>query len=129
MGMYTEVFFRAELDEEAYDIISKILDGADPATLKDAHPFFGLERAWGVFRCESYYHPGPFHRLVEHEERFNLRTVSLRNSLKNYSGEIDAFFDWVSPHVVNAHQGAFIGYSLYEEDEKPTLYFTPKENS
>jgi len=122
--MYTEVFFRAEVDEDSYGIMSKIIEGVDPATFSDVHPFFGMDRAWGVFQCESYYHPGPFHRLFESEERFNLRMVSFRSSLKNYGGEIEAFFDWVAPHVLPSQARLFIGYQLYEEDEEPTLYYT-----
>lgn len=55
--------------------------------------------------------------------------VSFRSSLKNYDGEIEAFFDWVTPHVVNsgAPGRVFIGYSLSEDATEPTLYYT-KEN-
>jgi len=127
MGMYTEVFFRAEVDEVSYGIMGKIIEGVDPAAFSDVHPFFGLPRAAGVFHCESYYHPGPFHRLFKHETPLQLWAVSFRSSLKNYDGEIEAFFDWVTPHVFPILGPQFIGYSLYEEATVPTLYYA-KEN-
>lgn len=125
MGMYTEVFFRAEVDQYAYEIMRRIIQERDPAEhFTSEHPFFGKDRAWAVFNCASYYHPGPFHRLVEDEGALDARFVSFRNSLKNYDDEVEAFFDWVRPHVVvHRLRPEFIGYSLYEEDAEPILYF------
>lgn len=129
MGMYTEVFFRAEVDEEAYGIVRQIIQGEDPATFRDTHPLFAKARALAVFAGESYYHPYAYHAYAEDKGGAYGTYVSFRSSLKDYEGEIEAFFDWVTPHVVNsgAPGRIFIGYSLYEEATEPTLYYT-KEN-
>jgi len=125
MGMYTEIFFRAEVDEYAFNIIRSAIDeGRLPAD--DGHPFFTKPRAEMVFTGGGAYFPGARHSIAEHEGYHQAYYVSFRADLKNYDGEIEAFFDWVTPHVAEHHRG-FIGYSLYEEFETPTLYYATDE--
>lgn len=128
MGSYTEVFFRAEVDEEAYRVLERIFNGTEPENFAHLDPFFRKTRAWAVFRGQSSYHPGPFHTLIDLDERYSLRCVSFRSSLKNYDGEIEAFFNWVLPHVQPELGRQFIGYSLHEESQDPTLYHTEGES-
>lgn len=117
MGMYTEIFFASEVDEHAYRILSSIID---EGTLQgDGHRFFDLNRAELVFCGSSAYFPGANHAKCEAGPSGDYY-VSFRSNLKNYSGEIEAFFDWVKPHCLNTN---FIGYSLYEEDKTPVLYY------
>jgi len=127
MGMYTEVFFRAEVDEYAWGVLSGLIeDHSLPES--DPHPFFKKPRALQVFSGGSYYFPGARHSIVS-SDLLNpsdpMRFVSFRADLKNYDGEIDSFFDWVTPHVKSG--GGFpremIGYSLYEEDASPRIYY------
>ena len=40
-------------------------------------------------------------------------------ALKAMVGEVELFSDFVKDYV----EDGFLGYSLYEEDDKPTLYF------
>ncbi|WP_050982773.1 hypothetical protein [Mycolicibacterium phlei] len=58
----------------------------------------------------------------------NLMIIS--SSLKNYTGEIQRFIEWISPHL-DMNDGDFLGYSLYEanvdERERPMLYFHDQE--
>lgn len=119
MGMYTEIFFRAEVDERAYMLIEDLADGVE---FTFDHPLFKKARARNLFRGWSAYFPGANHferQIVEYGPSL-ARYVSFRSNLKNYDGEIEAFFDWVLPYVLTA---GFIGYSLYEEAREPTLYF------
>lgn len=123
MGMYTEVFFRAEVDERAYRIIRDMADGVE---FTFDHPLFSKPRVQNLFRGWSAYFPGANHFEAEIETYGPsiARYISFRANLKNYDGEIEAFFDWVRPHVMSE---GFIGYSLYEEDRVPTLYYGNKD--
>lgn len=105
MGMYTEIFFRAEVDEGAY---RALLRGHEH------------ER---VLRSGSAYFPEvePTGPRFYHDRLYNHYNVEFRSSLKNYDREIESFFAWVAPHCVTTND--FIGYSLYEEDRYPTLFF------
>ena len=123
MGMYTEVFFAAEVDEHAYQILREVIDTGSLSG--DGHAFFDKPRAALVFRGSSAYFPGANHAIVEVDDwgsgpAARACYVSFRANLKNYDGEIEAFFDWVKPHCVDTN---FIGYSMYEEAESPTLQY------
>lgn len=124
MGMYTEIYFRAELDEEAYAVIQAIHNQEVLAWPDD--PFFSCPRFDLVTSCSSYYFPQANHYRAEIEDGYmeTLRAISFRANLKNYDDEIEKFFHWVAPHCRNSgYEKSFIGYSLYEEDDKPTLYY------
>ena len=105
MGMYTEIFFRAEVDEEAYEAM---LNGGEH---------------YRVMHSGSAYFPEvePTGPRFYHNTRYNHYNVEFRSSLKNYHNEIESFFAWVAPHCVASRD--FIGYSLYENDRYPTLFF------
>jgi transposase InsO family protein len=47
--------------------------------------------------------------------------------LKNYDNEIKHFIDWLTPYI-DQEDGECIGWSWYEEDDKPTLLFKGKVN-
>ena len=116
MGMYTEIFFRAEVDEGAY----KAMLTADSDYLLDR-----------VMHSGSAYFPEvePTGPRFYPDTRYNHYNVEFRSSLKNYHNEIERFFAWVAPHCVAPNTaGGFIGYSLYEEDRYPTLFFADGTN-
>lgn len=120
MGMYTEIFVRAEVDDEAAEILRGLVkDGIVHGDSVPDHPFFQTERWRHIAHGGSYYFPQANHGVVEYDDITKSWHVSFRASLKNYQGEIGKFFDWLAPHVKD--QG-FLGYSLYEEAELPTLY-------
>lgn len=119
MGMYTEIFFRAAVDEGAY-----------------MEMLYTSEHSL-VMNSGSAYFPevAPTGPKFHHDPRYNTYTVEFRSSMKNYHGEIEDFFAWVAPHCAHTNTpGGFIGYSLYEEDRCPTLFFAdgsktkPKES-
>lgn len=120
MGMYTEIFFRAEVNERAYTIIRGMANHGTKFTFD--HPLFSKPRATHIFRGGSAYFPAAnhFEARIETYGPSIARYISFRANLKNYDSEIEAFFDWVRPHVLS---DGFIGYSLYEEETAPTLYY------
>ena len=48
--------------------------------------------------------------------------MMLHSSIKNYSGEFEQFVDWISPFLEET-PGMFVGYTLFEEGDKPKLHF------
>ena len=126
MGMYTEVFFRAEVSEDAAAILEAMHQG-EQFVVPD-HEFFRTPRFDSLTNCGSYYFPGADHFVAEKRAFDKGWCVSFRSNLKNYNGEIGKFFDWVDPYVIAA-PGEFIGYSLYEESETPTLFHKKGNNS
>lgn len=133
MGMYTEIYFHAEVSREAADILTAQHDGT--IFKRPDHPFFRTERGDWLTKMSSAYFPGETVFTVvpawqdeyakygnDNDERF---IVTIRSSIKNYDDEIEKFFDWIKPHVVSWGGGGkrgFIGYSLYEEGEIVPYY-------
>lgn len=134
MGMYTEVFFREEITNEAARVVEAIRQGVTPEGGYPDHELFRTSRFSMLFGGGSAYFPGESeYRLTPAVEDEYARygpdadqwsILSLRTSLKNYDGEIEKFFDWIGPHT-RADAGGFLGYSLYEEDDTPTLFNRP----
>ena len=120
MGMYTEIFFRAEVDEYAFTTLRSLSEGRRPGD--DPHPLWLDDRCESLPRGGSCYFPSANHFAAERED-FGFGPpsfhASFRGNLKNYDGTIEAFFDWVAPHLADR---GFVGYSLYEEDDRPTAY-------
>ena len=109
MGMYTEIFFRAEVDKAAY------------MAMLYYNEYYSL-----VMHAGSASSPGlpPTLPKIQSDNHYNEYTVEFRSSLKNYRDDIEEFFAWVAPHCVAPNTaGGFIGYSLYQEDRYPTLFF------
>jgi hypothetical protein len=135
MGMYTEFYFRANVKDGPvadwlHTRINFLQEGGLPF---DEHEFFQSDRwtsvLWGggaVYQ-ESR---SPIFRRKDEAILVCHHTLVVASSLKNYGGEIDAFFDWIDPHLEMC-DGEFLGYSLYEDSaddgdnwrEHPTLYF------
>lgn len=135
MGMYTEFYFRANIEDGAVaDWLERQIDDGEwfETGGYDDHPFFMLPRWTGVFMGGGAVYQesrsavfrrkasvGPYHNQLV-----------LASSLKNYGGEIDQFTDWIGPHL-DMHYGDFLGYSLHEDScdgddeyrEHPYLYF------
>ena len=111
MGMYTKADAKLKInpclpDDVAYAVwflSSDMLEDADVKKLPD-HDFFKTQR-W------DYFH------LVE-SKGFHILDIDI----KNYDGEIELFFDWIKPYVLNPI-GSEIGSSLYEEWDADTVYY------
>ncbi len=124
MGMYTECFVRVEIEENTPPDVIEILrwmfdqdSGPCPESLPD-HPFFACDRWAAIGHSGSFYHqPRPTSSMWLDQGKWY---ICSRSDLKNYDDEISKFFDWLQPYA-EATPGDFIGYSLYEEDQTPTL--------
>lgn len=125
MGMYTEVLLRADLIKdlpEEVELILGILTGTVEFTHQSlpAHPLFETSRWQYMGSSGSYYFPeGGRSKLIRDEYR---RGIFLHGNLKNYESEIEELFDWIDPYLEHT-KGDFLGYSMYEEGNKPTLHF------
>ena len=133
MGMYTEVYICSELKKETpMDVIQYMFSNEDFRELKEPsplpeHPFFKLSRWSMIGRGSSYYHIPFSTRDLRWDEISKSFYLVSRSDLKNYDGEIEAFFDWIMPYL-DKQEGEFIGYSRYEESDTPKLYFKTMSN-
>ena len=71
--------------------------------------------------CSFYHHPASVNSWVKANGREDDIHLFARNDLKNYDDEIEKFFDWLNTLNFGC-EGDFIGYSLYEEENTPTIY-------
>jgi len=133
MGMYTEIFFRAEL---ARDVPTDVVEALkrmmvwdyeeDHVNVPD-HELFKCPR-WDLLGCGgSAYYPVTVSKLFQDPYSRQWHVLFLAN-LKNYNGEIGKFFDWIDQYV-DASQGEFLGYELYEEADTPILYHRVSEKN
>jgi len=125
MGMYTEIVIKSdiksrnELSEKETNIINFLFGNKHRDTVKSLpdHPFFKCERWEWIGNSNSYYHHPETIRSLVGTYLFS------RSDLKNYGNEIYLFFDWFDKNISDNHAGQYIGYSIYEEADKPELYF------
>lgn len=126
MGMYTEIYLSVSLKEDTpsniIDVLKYMFSDKCDNQPKDLpkHEFFILPRWEMIGRGSScYFVPRPTSAMWE-EYYSDGWYITSRSDLKNYSGEVEAFFDFLMPYV-DAHEGEFIGYSRYEEDDTPAI--------
>ena len=127
MGMYTklsiELSFKDKLQKE---VITALEDMVGDKTVEDVvssdlpkHELFKSLRWNSMLWSSSYYHT-PFNLTKLHYDDVSKRYYLISSSdFKNYNNEINLFFDFIKDYV----EEGFLGYSLYECDEVPTLYY------
>lgn len=127
MGMYTEIMVTGSIPEhevEAVEILHFLFAGQPLPALPGGmslpdHKFFTLSRWSMIGRCSSYYfathEPHNVVEYVEDGERYLFTSVS---NIKNYSNEIDEFFNWLSTTDAD-----YFGYSRYEETPLKVTYY------
>ena len=130
MGTYTEIYVKAVLKEDVDDNVINILKfmlGMDDVELEDleipSHSLFATVRWDCMLRSSSYYHIPYTIKLLEYNNISENYYLVVRSDFKNYQGEIGKFFDWIAPYIEKCGDKTFIGYSLYEEDDEPKLYY------
>lgn len=133
--MYTEIQFKAELLKDTPDEVISVLQHMIEREFAQAyeeplpdHPLFSCSRWDLLARCCSAYfsdHAESFIRKDEYNSKWH---VFMNADLKNYSSEIEKFFDWIDPYV-SGHHGQFLGYSLYEEDDDPVIFHKKSSSS
>jgi len=134
MGMYTEIFLRADIkhdaDPEVLALLEKWINGETwmpptPRIELPPHEFFDCPRWDGVASNDDSYFPHAYGAHFGPKQYGKGFTLALHCTLKNYHSEIEKFFDWINPYV-DALEGEFIGHSLYEDVDPgsaPTPYF------
>jgi hypothetical protein len=137
MGMYTEFVFGGALHDDVPDHVVAILRYlVEPIGSKQAetyfrqlkipdHPFFQTDRWQGIAISSScYFGYNQPHSALVYDEINRHWVVAIRSSIKNYNHEIEKFVDWIRPYIrKGSGEQDFVGYSLYEADVTPTLYY------
>ena len=122
MGMYTEIYVNVDLKKETpqeiIDTFRQLCAGLQP----NGFP----ERSGQLFSNSSYYTPNTEVCSLSYDETSRQWSFLGKGDLKNYSGDVEHFFDWLMPWV-DGFPGDFVGYHRYEEDQKPTLVFIPTQ--
>ena len=125
MGMYTEIVIKCDIeckDMIALDVLNYMFNnGSEPSELPE-HAFFKCDRWDMIGSCSSYYH------IPATQNFFDGSYLFSRSDIKNYDDEIRLFFDWVSQYI-NSPEGVCIGYSWYEEEDKPELVILGEDNA
>lgn len=136
MGMYTEFYFRANInDGPVADWLERQIVGEEwfEKGYVD-HPFFTLPRWTSVFMGGGAVYQESRTAIFRRKDRPNCvfhNSLVLASSLKDYGGETEAFFEWIDPHL-DMSDGDFLGYALYEDStdhadegwrEHPVLFF------
>lgn len=138
MGMYTEVvvkidFTREQIGSNNFDILDYMFNPQTTLITENYkpnssivipdHEFFKCHRWDSIGNSNSFYHhPNRVNSwyFPDYEDGNSIYLFA-RNDLKNYDGEVEKFFDWLNTLPI-MHKGDFIGYSLYEELDTPTIY-------
>ena len=132
MGMYTKASFiipiKKDTPKNIKDICYNLFEGDSELDGFDLpkHQFFETKRFWAFAGCNSFYFTGTSNSAVKYSDSYcggcEDMVLHIDCDLKNYDDEIELFLDWIKDYMETPTAG-FIGYSLYEEDEKPTLYY------
>lgn len=127
MGMYTELVLCTSIkdDKEVIQILQYMGQDEWPEDfVKPDHKLFNLHRHQYMLRCCSYYFTPTTVFKLEQDDMTKEWCLVVRCDLKNYENEIESFVDWLSPYIAD-HYGQMIGYSRYEECDKPTILYAP----
>jgi len=123
--MYTEIYVNVELKrgtpEEVIHVLKVMCGKLDPEAEKEA--LEGYPDRWCMLFSDcSYYTPRTYCKYLEWDTISKQWSLLGKGDIKNYGREIEAFFEWISPHV-DGRDGDFIGYQRYEESQMPLLFF------
>lgn len=132
MGMYTEVFVKLSLVENVDQSVVEVLKymmgyGTDgevsekPDLLPD-HPLFSTSRWDFMLQSSSFYHIPERIGQMFYDKIAGQWFIVNRSDFKNYENEAELFFDWIKPYTEYFGK-TFVGYTLYEECDKPTLIY------
>lgn len=119
--MYTEIYINVDLKKDTPDDVIEVLKA-----LCGIHMGLYPSKWGGLFYSGSYYTPNTYCHSLTFDTISNQWSLLGKGDIKNYNMEIEEFFEWIMPYV-DGYPGDFIGYSRYEEDQKPTLMFLPED--
>ena len=123
--MYTEIYVNVDLREDTPDEVIAVLKAICGG--EDETPLEGKPSRWCMlFNSGSYYTPNTSCNSLTYDKIGRCWSLLGKGDIKNYEGEIEAFFEWLMPHI-DAEDGEFIGYSRYEESDEPTIIYWSNE--
>jgi hypothetical protein len=128
MGMYTELFMscRIKNDPEVIAILKYMIGEEEVKPNLPDHELFKTDRWHFMLRCSSYYFVPRVVHLLEYDDIGGYWCFINRSDFKNYDNEVTLFIDWILPYMRDS-DGDMIGYSRYEEDERPIVYFCKRD--
>lgn len=119
MGMYTEVYVNVDLKEDIPQKVFSVLDNVVNYRNSEGYP-----GRWAMlFGDGSYYTPLTSVNNLTYDGIREGWSLLGKGDIKNYKGEIEAFFEFIAPWV---YDEGFIGYIRYEEDDLPTVVSVEK---
>lgn len=133
MGNYTALHFNAELKTDTptsvIDTLKYMLGDTGEYPIVEDHKFFSATRWNHMLGCDSYYFPMQTHSILKWDETAKGWFLSINCNFKNYDSELELFIDWIMPYIKEdgGTREGFLGYSLYEYDKEPKLYYLPEE--
>lgn len=137
MGMYTKVNLIIKIKKDVPLNVKQIIESMfECCDLEDMvargielpnHKFFKDERrVWFPMSSGSYYFTGTTNSNLYYRDVDDKMVLHIDTDFKNYDDEIELFLDWIRPYI-DASEYSFLGYSLFESDANPTLYFYTKK--
>jgi hypothetical protein len=124
MGMYTQVFLAIELNSLAnpdvlYTLHTMVIDSMYIVNGNEK-VVFESERSQIMFKCSSAYFVDVIVSKLKYCPYSKSWSLLVHSHFKNYDSDIEKFIEFIKPYC---RRNGLIGYSIYEEDEQPTLYF------
>lgn len=136
MGMYTKLNLILPLKKDLSVSNQLLIETLVSGTYSDSyysrennhpdHPFFNKDnRKSGMFKSSSYYFTGTNNSEIKYDDlREHSMVVHIDCDFKNYNNEIEDFLDWIKQYINADYDDLkFLGYSQYEECNKPKLYY------
>lgn len=152
MGMYTEFIFGCELSKDTpkvcVDALDYVINGEEKKPKYENPEGWEqkrfnenyIERTTPVEEIEKFIEEYDFDRLFcscsyyfgaanpvrrfEYDNISKSYKISTRADLKNYSGQIEKFIEYIAPYVEHGsgYEHRIFAYVQYEEDHFPTMY-------
>ena len=122
MGTYTSLVVSARLKASTPDSVIEAIKGMASAEI-DVRDVLGDSVHRQPLGGSSAYFPEPVTELTKsgftHEKEWSVCLVS---NLKNYDGEIDAFINWIRPHIYGGHGGSDWWAIVTHEEGEPVIH-------
>lgn len=134
MGMYTELIVGCSLKRNIpIKIINVLRFLTDDSPYKSSEglwipddKFFQTDR-WSLLLTGCAYEFGGCYdnqTLFKYDDIIDRWFLSVRCAVKNYTGEIEFFLDWLKPFIHRGSGGMnMYAISIYEDEDHPTIYY------
>lgn len=129
MGMYTELVMSCRIKDDpiVINILKYMIGEAEEKPQLPDHSLFSTDRWNFMLQCSSYYFVPEAVHLLKYNEIGKYWCFINRSDFKNYDDEVNKFIDWITPYMRDT-DGDMIGYSRYEQDKSPIIYYCKEIN-